>query len=626
MTPGIFDENTRQRSGRIQRPQSDRGAAAVIALLLCMGCGQPLKNEDLKTAHERDRFSLQDITDEAGIRIRPLSSSNDKYHMPDIMGYGCAALDFDRDGDVDLVFAHHENQVEHSGNSIELATQMSPDTRKNLDSGSLNPLVWPGTFFIQSEPGRFVKAPESVSERNNETASGIAVGDVNNDGWPDIYMTYFGRDRLFINRDGEGFEDVTEAAGISNARWGTSACFVDYDRDGWLDLYVTNYVDYVPQKCVQLSGVNQDFCGPQRFKATRDYLLRNTTSESADGTVSFIDATTTSGIGELRGKGLGVVAADLTGDGWPDIYVANDQEPNFLWVNQHDGTFREEAILLGCATDHLGNSQASMGICVHDFNDDEILDLFVTHIEGERNTLYLGTVNGAFRDATLDSEACRQSLPQTGFGVTTTDIDNDGQVELVVVNGRVRRPDGVLENAEHFWNAYAQPGFIYQTQPPHHEPAATITESAEKITPISLFAGKTAVARGLVACDLDIDGDDDLVITQAADGAIVLKNNTLKSGSHFRIRATMPDAGGRNALGAVVTLVCESRQIVRLIQTCGSYQSAKPPVASFSLPKGETPQALIVEWPDGTTEKFSPPTADQTTVLKQGSGLRQRQQ
>ena len=269
------------------------GLSLMAALLLTapVGCGPtPESIEDNSTGSPSTRqtkpFALHDVTVAAGIDFVHETSSSTDYHMPDIMGYGCGAFDFDRDGDLDLIFA--------SGGGSAGAGEM--------------PVVWPGTVFRQDAPGHFTRMPTSTTtpegRADNATAMGIAIGDVNNDGWPDVYITHFGNDQLYLNNAGTGFQNVTAAAGLSNPGWGTSACFVDFDRDGWLDLYVTNYVDYLPQKCVQLSGVNPDFCGPQRFKATRDCLFRNTTGESPDRLVQFQDVTSASGVGEDCGRPL----------------------------------------------------------------------------------------------------------------------------------------------------------------------------------------------------------------------------------------------------------------------------------------------------------------------------------
>ena len=579
--------------------------AITIALLALSGCGaaetesqsQPVETSSPPASV---RFALRDVTVESGIHVNCQLSTSHNYHMPDIMGYGCAALDFDLDGDVDLLFACHEQQT---SNRTDTTESQSSETQRTTNPETSESLVWPGTFFRQAEPGRFEKMSTPTNENNNATAMGIATGDVNNDGWPDVLITYYGNDRLFLNRSGKGFEDVSEAAGILNPRWGTSACFVDYDRDGWLDLYVTNYVDYFPQNCVQLSGVNPDFCGPQRFQPSRDCLFRNTTGESPSRIVQFEDVTTQTGIGELGGKGLGVAAADFTGDGWQDIYVANDQEPNFLWVNQRDGTFNEEAILLGCATDHLGNSQASMGVCVHDFDDNGYLDILVTHIDGERNTLYLGTPNGDFRDATLTSPACRQSLGQTGFGVATTDLDGNGTFEILVANGRVRRPDGIVEDRHSFWAPYRQSAMIHSP-----DGASSIREQS------SLY-------RGLIVTKHANDDGQCLVLTSVDRPPVLIQNSKLPGiAPGLNVRAIDSRYGQRDALGATVTLKTNTRLTIRLIQTCGSYLSATMPNAEFTLKPHEQAEELIVTWPDGQRETFPAPTGSHHVALERGFG------
>jgi enediyne biosynthesis protein E4 len=575
---------------------------------MAAGCGPSPEQTEQPTARssavtKTAAFALHDITVTAGIDFVHQTSLNNDYHMPDIMGYGCGVFDFDRDGDLDLIFA--SNGSNQPGKSFDTNPTLPSSLAETPDplppDASNTPLDWPGTVFRQDTPGQFTRMSEPTKTPGNKadtsTAMGVAIGDVNNDGWPDIYITNYGNDQLFLNRAGTGFQNITAAAGISNPRWGTSACFIDYDRDGWLDLYVTNYVDYFPQECVQLSGVNPDFCGPQRFKATRDCLFRNTAGESPDGLVQFQDVTSVSGIGELSGKGLGVAAADFTDDGWQDIYVANDQEPNFLWVNQQDGTFREEAILLGCATDHLGNSQASMGVCVHDFDDNGLLDILVTHIDGERNTLYLGTEHGDFQDATLDWPICRQSLDQTGFGIALADLDSDGIEEVLVANGRVRRPDGAVTapaTSQSFWDPYRQ---------------SALAHSPSGASPISRHTG---VFRSLIAEDIDNDGDSDILLTSVSGPPTLLQNDhpTSSQAVVLLVRATDANLGSRDALGATVTLKTNARTTSRIIQTCGSYLSAVVPVAKFSLAPTETVEELSVLWPDGLREKFPSPTLD----------------
>lgn len=531
--------------------------------------------------------------------VRHVVEKPDRYEMPDIMGAGCALLDFDRDGRLDLFLVS------------------AADASESVASERL---------YRQTSSGDLVDTTFRLEDELAGTGMGVTVGDFNNDGWPDIYETRFGEDRLLLNvaatgSFSRGFKDVSETAGISNLRWGTSACCVDFDRDGWLDLFVTNYVDYVPQECVQLSGVNRDFCGPQQFNSSPDRLFRNVTGElAAEGaiepdTLAFEDVTVASGIASLHGAGLGVVAVDFTDDGWPDIYVANDQQPNFLWVNQQDGTFREQAVPLGCASDALGNAQASMGIAVYDFDSDQKFDLLITHLDGERNTLYLRTADGGFRDASSQWGPSRESLPTTGFGIACLESPTPGKVDIVVANGRVRRPDGTNGNDGDFWMPYRQMDMLYEVDVTGRDGLPANCESKR-------LSAAPAVSRGLAAGDLNGDRWQDVVMTTVSDDVVLLTHALAPESHILTVRAIDPKLGGRDALGAIVTAVTNRGKLVRLVQTCGSYLSASEPAARFCVfsTDDDWPTHLLVDWPDGSRERFDVPNIELVQVLEHGRG------
>ena len=519
--------------------------------------------------------------------------------MADIMGCGVALLDYDGDGDVDLALAN-------AG-----------------EAGSLEGTKNPGfLLYQQTADGTFQNATASIDSSElpkNDTAVGFAVGDVNNDGRPDLYLTVHGEDRFFLN-DGDGkFRNITSGCGLSNPNWGTSACFFDYDRDGWLDLFVTNYVDDLPQECVQLSGSSRDFCSPARFSGTVDRLFRNVTGSSPDHSVHFEDVTFQAGIGSVQSKGLGVVAADLTDDGWPDLYVANDQEQNSLWVNHRDGTFADEALARGCALDALGNAQASMGIVIHDFDHDGRFDLLVTHLSGERNTLYRSLPDGTFADVSAQTPAGNASLPLTGFGVAVFDVDGDGQEEAFVANGLVRRPDGVSADALDFWKPYRQQNVVYRG----FQSRKNGLRSDVERSPIEALTTQDLVSRSLAAGDLDGDGDVDLVITNLDGPPELLVNSTQPVVRPHQIRPVLPQYGGRTALGAVVSVSSESGRRQQLVHRAGSYLSSQLAVASFITRPTEQLEVVRIDWPDGQSEAFSiAGSADRTSiiVLEQGSG------
>lgn len=601
------------RSGIPARPVFHRLLRLVLSILCAAiipcGCDQTSRDQaaglpDLAPSQESRALSVATFfTDEAARRgledVRLRSSSSADYAMANIMGGGVALLDYDSDGDVDIALAGVQTKSAATTSSA------------------------PGfLLFEQTSDGQFQNASHQIDASPipaTDTPAGFAVGDANNDGLPDLYLTVHGEDRFFLNNAAGGFEDVTADSGLSNLNWGTSACFFDYDRDGWLDLFVTNYVDDVPQDCVQLSGAARDFCSPSRFAGTVDRLFRNTTGESPDLAIQFEEVTFQTEIGSGPGKGLGVVAADLTGDGWPDLYVANDQEPNRLWVNQRDGTFIDEALIRGCALDALGNAQASMGIVVYDFDHDALFDLLVTHLSGERNTLYRALPDGTYEDVSARVSGCSSSLPLTGFGIAVFDIDGDGRDEAFVANGLVRRPDGVDADPADFWKPYRQSDAIYlgslQTE-------ATGQNAALPASALALTESQD-VSRGLAAGDIDGDGDFDLLITSLDRPPRLLVNTHQPEVRYLRIRPVLPQCGGRAALGAVVSVGPGEHQWHCLVHRAGSYLTSQLPMAYFVEDAGQPFTEAVVNWPDGRREVFQlRDVRDATSVveLAQGAG------
>lgn len=591
--------------------QQHSALALLFATVLLCGCDRtPSNQRDGDLAHSPPEVALslsvasffRDEANERGIAAPLRSGKLADYAMPDIMGGGVALLDFDRDGDIDIALAN--------------AIETSDSTTQEGNPGFV--------LYRQDRNGRFEPVTQQIESAplpDGTTAAGFAVGDVNNDGRPDLYLTAHGEDRLFLNDTTYCFRNVTAESGISNPNWGTSACFVDYDRDGWLDLFVTNYVDYSPRECVQLSGSSRDFCSPSRFAGTVDRLFRNVTGESPNQSVRFEDVTYQAGIGMSPGKGLGVVAADLTADGWPDLYVANDQEQNSLWVNQRDGRFREEALVRGCALDALGNAQASMGIVVHDFDRDGRLDLLVTHLSGERNTLYRALPDGTFTDLGAQLPACNSSLPFTGFGIAVFDIDGDGHDEAFVANGLVRRPDGVPQVDSDFWAPYRQPDTIYSGFSGSDTEPAPITQQS---SPLLSISPDQQVSRSLAVGDLDADGDLDLVITSLDASPRILINTVSTGVRKLRILPVLPQHGGRCALGAVVTARSGQWEAQQLVHRAGSYLSSQMPIAEFIERPGQLISDVLIIWPDGLRETFRLPRDDDRSsiiVLAQGTGI-----
>jgi hypothetical protein len=540
-----------------------------------------------------------------------------EFFFPQIMGSGCALFDFDRDGDLDLYLVDG-----------------SPDCK--TDDAAPKPSRRPGNRLYRNEgSAKFVDISNGSGLAVSGVGMGVAVGDVNNDGYPDLYLTNYGSDRLFLNRGGDGtFVDITASAGIDNSGWGTSCSFVDYDRDGWLDLVVVNYVNYHPsQSCVEPNG-RPDYCNPKLLRGRPAKLYHNETGQHlraaaeiggpvATGTphVRFRDVSLDSQIAMQSGPGLGVVCADFDGDRWPDLFVANDGAPNFLWINRQDGTFREDAVARGVAYDSLGRPRANMGIAIGDVDGDGANDLVVTHLDGEGAALYLSR-GGAFEEAAAPAGLHLPSFRRTGFGTALVDIDHDGALDLVVLNGRVRRREGTpfpefraegrTAAPADFWAAYVEQNQMYV-----NDGSGRFRELRLGNEPLTRERG---VWRGLALGDIDNDGDLDLLATQTAGPARIFRNAVPNKGHWIMVRAIEPALGGRDALGATVTLVAGQRRWVSLVNAGGSYLASSDPRAHFGLGETTTIDRIEVIWPDGSDEVFDGCDVNRFVTLEHGRG------
>jgi hypothetical protein len=545
-----------------------------------------------------------EVTASVGIDFSHEPGRFGSYFLPEISGAGAALFDFDADGDLDLYFVNgtlRSNSVAADGEDV---------AEEDADASMTNRL------YRQEADGQFVDVTQgSGLEDPGVFGMGVAVGDVNNDGLPDVYLTNYGPDRLLLNT-GEGvFVDITQEAGIDNPRWSSAAIFFDYDQDGWLDLFVANYLDYVPGRTCIKKG-RQDYCGS--FPRTPDKLYRNLGKRGeGDSPVSFADASQSSGIAGKLGAGLGVVCADFSNDGRPDIYVANDGHANFLWINQPDGTFREEAILLGVAYDSLGCGQASMGVAMAELNGDRQPDLVISHLAGETNALYLSHENH-YEEESVRTGISAASVPYTGWGVVLLDLDHDGDLDLAVANGRIARraDDSELRSkparGSNPWSPYFEPNQLLINDG---------TGAFQRlVSRDDSFLKGEAMSRALVAGDIDNDGDVDLVVTNIAGQARLFLNEAEKAGNWLSIRAVDPRYGGRDAYGAWIEIHAGGERWRRYLNPSSSYLSSHDPRVHFGLGKVKSIDHVDVVWPDGSTERFLGGPVNDFRVVSRGAG------
>ncbi len=542
--------------------------------------------------------ALEDITAESGLDMTYFNGMTGKLYLPEIMGPGVALFDADGDGDLDL-FVVQGGRLDPD---VELEDALMPpsDGALLVDRLFRNDLGGEGG---QSGIPRFVDITEESGIEGTDYGMGVAVGDIDNDGDEDLYVTSFGNNRLWINGGDGRFTDGTRAAGVNDPRWSTSAAFFDFDRDGWLDLYVANYVDFrvaINKKCVGPSGV-PDYCTPKAYNPVPDRLFRN----RGDGT--FDDVSSLSGIASSRSNGLGVVASDFNNDGWVDIYVANDMMRNTLWMNNRDGTFTDRALHSGCAVDAGGEGQSSMGVDAGDYDNDGDDDLFVAHMVKQTSTLYRNDGSGGFTDATMGSGIGGLSRGATTYGSLMIDLDNDGVLDIACANGAMVNVDQQIATGELY--PMREANQIYRGKDDGTFELADTSTAA-----FSRFE----VSRGLAAGDLDNDGDLDLVVGNSNDPSRVVLNN-LSEQSHWV--GFIPRTNGRMALGARLRIRTESgRELSRRSRSDGSYCSSQDPRVLFGLATDRGPVTLRVSWPDSTIECWPNVEIGIYHSIEQGSG------
>ena len=521
-----------------------------------------------------------------GLTFTHINGAAGKFAMPEVMGAGVALFDYDNDGDLD-VFLVQGGALDGSGPAT--SRLYRNDLKVEAD----------GTRTL-----RFTDVTARAGVGLRAYGMGVAVGDYDNDGFLDLFVTAFGPVTLFHNNGDGTFTDVTQASGIRNTQWSTAAAWVDYDRDGRLDLFVVNYVDFTAasnELCTDSVGA-RDYCGPRAYRPVQDRLFHN------DGGGRFTDVTEAAGIGKADGAGLGVATGDYNGDGWPDLYVANDAGVNQLWINKHDGTFIDEGLWSGAGVNAHGNPEGSMGIASGDVDADGDEDLFITNIAGETFALYINDGKGIFEDARQKWRIAQPTAAYTGFGTDFFDYDNDGWLDLFIANGGVTR----IEAQRGQPSPYRMNNQLF-----HNTGARTFEETTAAGG--EAFA-RAEISRGAAFGDIDNDGDIDIVVTNN-NGPVRLLINQVGNRSHWlQVRASQ-DGGNRFVFGAWVGVERAGKPTLwRRVRTDGSYLAASDTRVHFGLGDSLAVDAVVIQWPDGTRERWTTIAADRLVSLRRGSG------
>ena len=550
----------------------------------------------LPAASQEEAFV--DRAKELGVDFAHVNGMSGKLYMPEIMGAGAALFDYDNDGDLDLFLVQ--------GGPLGPGAAKPAGVNHRLYRNDLIPPRGEGSGSL-----RFTDVTAESGIRLGAYGMGAATGDYDNDGWTDLYVTALGSNQLWRNngRDASGkvtFTDVTAKAGADDPRWSVPAAFVDFDRDGWLDLYIGNYLKFSFEShkpCRTPAGI-PDWCGPVVSDAVPDRLLRNR------GNGTFEDVTAKAGIAAADGPGLGVSTADYNGDGWIDIYVANDETPNQLWINQRNGTFKDDAMLAGVAVSGEGRPQASMGVDAGDYDGDGDEDLVMDNLTGEGNTLYRNDGGGMFEDVSLASGIQTPSWKLTGFGAAWFDYDNDSWLDLLVVNGAIKKIEEQARTGDPL--------------PLKMEKQLFRNLGNGRFEEIGKRAGAVfstpEVGRGAAFGDLDNDGDADVVVSNNNGPARVLINQAGSRRPWLGLRLVTGQSG-RDALGARVELRRAGKPpLVRRARADGSYASANDPRALFGLGDASKVEKVVVRWPSGKVEEWKDVPAGTYTTLREGSG------
>ena len=506
--------------------------------------------------------AFRDVTAQAGVRFTHNAGKTGKKWLPETMGAGCAFFDADGDGWLDLLLINGRD--------------WTPRGRKSL----------PG-FFRNNKNGTFTNITAGSGLDMEGYGLGVAIGDYDNDGRDDVYITYLEGDRLFHNEGGGKFREVTQAAGIRNANFAASAAWLDYDRDGRLDLFVANYVQWTAKDDLwcSLDGATKSYCTPESYKGTASKLYRNL------GGGRFEDASAKAGIADPTSKSLGIAVLDYDADGWPDLFVANDTQPNKLYRNNRNGTFTEEGLAAGVAFGEDGVARGAMGVDSGDYDRSGRAHLAVGNFSNQMLGLYHNEGKGLFVDEAPRSKVGRASLLSLAFGVFFFDFDLDGHIDLFAANGHIEEEIGRV-----------QPKVSFR-QRPHLFRNLGQGRFDEVTYSVGTDLQRPVVARGAAYGDYDNDGDLDILVTTNHGPAYLYRNDGSNRNHWLQVKLAGTKSN-RNGIGAVVRIVSASGRQWQMVRSGSSYCSASDLSLTFGLGKDSIVALMEVEWPSGVKQRL----------------------
>lgn len=565
----------------------DANIALVIGLIMTLTAtvylvGQSANGTKVVETPTPVRFT--DIRKSSGITfLQDGTDTEEKYYL-ETMGTGVGWIDYDQDGLMDPYF-------------VQSAATDIYKPHRTLRSA----------LYHNNGDGTFTDVTGKAGVGGEgHYGQGVAVGDFDNDGYPDLYVTGYGRAILYHNNGNETFTDVTGKAGVNDqGNWSTSAGWFDYDKDGWLDLLVTNYIAWSPKNnlwCGDKRPGYRSYCHPGNYQGQKTKLYHN----NHDGT--FTDVSNESGVGKPESKGMGVVLADFNNDGWTDIAIANDSWPNFLFINKHNGTFQDVSFVSGIAASEDGRYEAGMGIDAEDLDGDGWLDVYITHLDLELNRLYHNNKDGTFADDTFRSGIGNKAIMMSGVSMKFMDYDNDGWTDILQLNG------AMLDNIQlyHGEVSYKEPLLMFRNLG-----KGKFEKVSETLGP---DFGRPIVGRGLATADFDNDGDLDIVTNDRGDHPELLRNDGGNTNNWLEVQL-VGTRSNRDGVGASLKLTSEG--FVHVEQSKGGmgYMSASDPRIMFGLYKRKHVESLEITWPSGQVDNIRNIPVNQIITVKEGTGI-----